>query len=757
MAPQLKSFTMIRFYAGVMALAMLLPLSLSAFETIGNITHYTALYPEDEIPFKQNSFHQDYENFYVRRTLTKHRRYLRLFMANTYKEFWHRFKRLFSNRHPCDLPHHTEKLLEKIIAQEQQRLLNREYVLNLHPQEGDTFIIWGNLQGAFHSFARGIEELHRQGIIDTNLRLAPNHYLIVNGNLIGSSAFNLELFTLFATLMVKNRDRVWYVRGERAILDNWRATGLAEEIAVVSGGATDVIHKLGNLIDAFFTMLPKAIYLTAPSQTIDSHIIKITGLYQDDTTVDQAFFAQLAEHKDLGTVLFVDDPSLAQVKVPKGYQVDVVIKNNDSITNFVKTDGLTFLIPENGSTNWSVFSSPTQLNRVVNHFMYDAFVKIKIEPTFEATTVKLYNRNMESKEPFNNSQSYFLYSGLVNATDGTNHIPGKALQVAALLDLTDGRKATGFDIARGITTALIAHNNPAPGTKQWLQPLIMDKQYHQPASIATTMFFPAIADPCLHNHPSVVSYRPSFMAELKALLAYATQHEGESESFGFFYPDDEFGRALAKAGQAVLQARGASSIVMLPYNKNNLHFNEVIHNFKQTEIDNLICIATSVPMRTFIEEVGVQSLMKTTLYGLSLLNGLTFQRFAAHIGLKIICSNVVPNPTTSPIPLIVAYRACMDQRGYSYSTYSLEGFIVTSLLFDAIAHIPGKIDEAALKSYFTSLKEYDFEGLSLNYDAESDTLSKKIWISTTGHTDWELFEGRITDAAVDTSAAPATP
>ncbi len=120
------------------------------------------------------------------------------------------------------------KLLNKIIENKQDKI-EKEKTIVLGP--GDSCIVFGDLQGAFHSMIRNLRELVMQGFIDENLKiLNKNTYFVIIGDAINRSPYSLDLLEILLTLKDRNFDQVIYLAGSHEKKSHWKGFNVREEI-----------------------------------------------------------------------------------------------------------------------------------------------------------------------------------------------------------------------------------------------------------------------------------------------------------------------------------------------------------------------------------------------------------------------------------------------------------------------------------------------------------------------------------------------
>ncbi|MFA6535014.1 MAG: metallophosphoesterase, partial [Candidatus Babeliales bacterium] len=133
------------------------------------------------------------------------------------------------------------------------------------------FVIFGNMQGAFHSLVRCLNKIKELGIIGDDLKVTnSNNYIIFMGDLVDRSPFTLEILTLALKLIEANPQNVIYLRGNHEAKDYWQEHTLKTELQIRAAHLSKETIPLQKEVSSFFNTLPIAVYLTVPNQIAQS-------------------------------------------------------------------------------------------------------------------------------------------------------------------------------------------------------------------------------------------------------------------------------------------------------------------------------------------------------------------------------------------------------------------------------------------------------------------------------------------------------
>ncbi len=158
--------------------------------------------------------------------------------------------------------HDLAALLDKVTTARLQSGFQEDMVVRLSATPASRVVVFGDLQGAFHSLVRGLENLKEMGEIDDSLRVVKDDtYIVFNGNVPSRSPYILETLTLVLELMERNPQRVFYIRGGLELPGNWYEFGLKQELRLRCGHLSEERVPLEREVNRFFATLPLALYI----------------------------------------------------------------------------------------------------------------------------------------------------------------------------------------------------------------------------------------------------------------------------------------------------------------------------------------------------------------------------------------------------------------------------------------------------------------------------------------------------------------
>lgn len=232
----------------------------------------------------------------------------------------------------------------------------------------------------------------------------------------------------------------------------------------------------------------------------------------------------------------------------------------------------------------------------------------------------------------------------------------------------------------------------------------------------------------------IVHFRPSYFDEGRVLTKYMVREQG-AKKFLFFYQADIFGRGALEGARVALKEAGINEWFEVPYSRNDLDFSSQVSEIQRIEPDSIGFFSTDLAAQGLIRLLDVPRLSNKKLFGISDLGEDVFKNFIKEKGLKLIVANVVPSPKTSQLEIVKAFRQEAQKNKISLSTFSLEAYIDASILIEALKKIKAPFTNERILTAIEGMTNYELQGLSLNFEPSTRTLSKTLWLDI-GSDEW---------------------
>lgn len=308
-------------------------------------------------------------------------------------------------------PYFSEIFFKNIMMRVNQYRLSKawtnNFVQKIELTPKSELVVFGVVQGAFHSMVRYLEELYRLKIIDENFKLmSDDHYIVFLGNVVNRSPYTLEILSLVLKLLEVNPNNVIYLRGTNEFYDYWKDHTLNKELELRSFLMNVSRDQITNLVNSFFNTLPWALYAVI-NQNNDEPISyiklshfqsgsKINNLINEEKYPGFIFNKNEKKIESLNVSNSLTFPSIIKMHKEK-IKLKSVITDILKRTEYEEMDGLRLLDINDGVTYWNILSTAAETYRLGAKFFYDAFTIINRDKDLDKWIITLYNRDIRNK------------------------------------------------------------------------------------------------------------------------------------------------------------------------------------------------------------------------------------------------------------------------------------------------------------------------------------------------------------------------
>ena len=116
------------------------------------------------------------------------------------------------------------------------------------------------------------------------------------------------------------------------------------------------------------------------------------------------------------------------------------------------------------------------------------------------------------------------------------------------------------------------------------------------------------------------------------------------------------------------------------------------------------------------------------LFGISSIT--TVKEIARKRNIPYVCTQFVPDPIkNTDLEIVRLAQKDINQKGYVLNSMSIEGYIAAAIFVDLLKKIEGDITKEKIIEQAEKLKNYDFMGLKLDFDPQTRSISKGVWIN----------------------------
>lgn len=625
------------------------------------------------------------------------------------------------------------RLGSKLLEMTKKRSIKKQNrTVELVVTQGARVFVVGNLHGGFHSAVRDLTQAKALGLINERLQVtAPNTYLVFLGDIINGTPYSLLLLEFIMTLMEKNPERVFYVRGHQETDGAW-AHYSSVRTQLKRWGYFWYRGKgmpLEKELNGFFDTLPDLLLIRhkeAPFQVIGLGITSSQGLYKKDDDVQAFIFGE------------------------------------ELLRPPFRVRALEFCRFEKGIAAWSLLSSPTPSYQEFLKFYDDSFAVLEIGKNLRDSLIVSYSQDVRNKRGFN-KEVYVASLGLRVDQD----VPDREYpthHIFSMGHLTGNSVLLGRATYKGIEAA-IKRTNRAGGVKGlYLKPYVLDDQYIPhltrgyvdmlvdqlkvdtvlcPSGSKTlasymdrvergelNVFFPITGGPQFRKPEltHLIHFRPNYAAEVDILVEHLT-HEYASKNFLLMYENDAYGVPLVKAVHESLEKRGIKTWVDVPFASDQTTLDVEVQKVINADPEAIGLFFSSTTLaRNFLIKLGIPFLLGKHLFSNGFLMDESFRRFMENTGLMVTFSFIVPNPWESSLELVKEYREDIKMDEDIIDLNSLESYMATSFFIEGLRHVDVPFKGVDIRTFIEGMRNYNFKGLSLSFDPKIRGFRLPIWI-----------------------------
>ncbi len=274
------------------------------------------------------------------------------------------------------------------------------------------FVVWGDLQGAFHSLVRSLGKLKDLGIINEDLKiLNQDHFFIFLGNVPNRSPFSMETLGLVMRLMQVNPDQVLYLKGSHETDDYWQEHTLKTELKLRASHLSSAKITIEAEMSKFFESLPTIIFLAGLQ---NNEFVRMA--YSSRTSLPDAPFAKFltTKHPEKVALLTWTGKTPPAEAAAQPFTIKAVVKIEKKRETYQQSDGLRLMPADMGATSWTMLSAPTLAAEMGFKFFNDTFSVIDAAEKMDDWKITIYYQDRRQKSGYLTKQ-FYLTSGLDGA------------------------------------------------------------------------------------------------------------------------------------------------------------------------------------------------------------------------------------------------------------------------------------------------------------------------------------------------------
>lgn len=394
--------------------------------------------------------------------------------------------------------------------------------------------------------------------------------------------------------------------------------------------------------------------------------------------------------------------------------------------------------------------------------------KMNSNEVFEAFKELVYTFNSIS-EDFFRVQSLLNNYKIIKLKDDLFKVDRKnEIMIGSTLALSKSLKATGLPMEMGVSLAVNKVNKKGGIDGKFINLIFLDDEYVPilarrninymldmyncnlilyPLGTPTLqnyldlvrekkifVFFPEPGSTIFRdkNLTNLVNFKVSYFDEALVLTNYMVRKHPDMR-YLFFYQNDDFGESHLEGAKIVMEENGIKKWESVSYEARSIYYKEAAEKIKKINPDAIGFFSGGEQIVQLIRDLGIGFLTNKILFAVSSASDEITLRILKDKGIELIFSQAVPDPGMSNIEIVREYRREIENNGLTLNVYSLEGYIVASILLNEMVKIKGQITGEKLIKNIENLKNYHFKGLDLNFDPNQRSIFHTMWIVDHGN------------------------
>jgi len=671
-------------------------------------------------------------------------------------------------------------LIRRVTKQRQKDGMRGEFIQRQEVSQDDQFLIWGSLHGSYHSLVVTLEHLVEQKIIDNNLKIiAPKYFMVFSGNVVDRSIYSLETLAIVLRLMEANPTRVFYIKGDHEYKGKWQDYDLRKEleskVAVLMGEYPpykNAVVPFTDDIDAFFDTLPMALFLGM--KTVDSaDLIRIGHFTREVFKLSREELPYVANTDQTILPMPIALPKKRENEKPA--EIIALTEGSSEVIPHYSDQGLQLLPTDDGPTTWSILSAQNYGFQKLYKFFNDSYVDITIALPMKKSTITQHYQDARNRTGFKTGRTYNMFTsqadeqyraqtkidvlkvGLTIALRGARAMFGQQIRTGIALAIN---KQNQQGISAGNIIAITMRNDSGVIAKKrqnieafydsdikillGINEGVMYRAYYdlvKKYNLLVVFPFDAVKAMRTAEYTQIIHYGPSFTEEAEISTRYILDTISP-EKIMIFYEDIPLGKDALEGARIACKEKGFKELVEVPFAPGELRFKGYSDKI-QKENPSVIGLFTSGSVgQEFIRQIGAQTLGKSILYGLSSFGSESFRQYYQERGLRVITTNLIPDPFKSELPIAQDYRKDAADNNLKGSPQMFEAYVIASIFVEALRITKGAITADAIKQTLESMNNHDFKGLKLTFNKKTRELSDAIWLDVGDGSVWQQFTAR---------------
>ena len=231
---------------------------------------------------------------------------------------------------------------------------------------------------------------------------------------------------------------------------------------------------------------------------------------------------------------------------------------------------------------------------------------------------------------------------------------------------------------------------------------------------------------------NIINLRASYAQETEEMVERLTADLG-IERIGILYQDDSYGRSGYDGVQQALARRGSEAVAVGRYTRNTSAVKTALLDLQEGAPEAVIMIGAYRPMAALIKWARLAD-MDALFLNVSFVGSTALARELGPDGVGVLVTQVVPFPEDDSLAVVAAYQRALAAYAPDAKPgfVSLEGYLAGRLAIAGLEKCGRELDRTCFLSSLRSSEALSIEGFSLQYGADDNQGSDKVFLTVIG-------------------------
>jgi len=230
--------------------------------------------------------------------------------------------------------------------------------------------------------------------------------------------------------------------------------------------------------------------------------------------------------------------------------------------------------------------------------------------------------------------------------------------------------------------------------------------------------------------PYLVFHRTSYENEFRSLVQYAIKNKGSKKIALFIQNDPELESTIKKIIEEIAKTHGIKdeNFSIFSFPRNTANQTDIAKKIKLFNPDCIFTYSDPVPAINLLSNLEASYLSGKTLLGISFVAGENFYKAIKERGLPFIIAHTLPNLKNNDIEIVKEFFNKASGKNMPIIEFTFQGYLYASIFVETLKQIDPPYTKDKIVQKIEAFKNYNFKGLTLNFNSKTRELSNDIWL-----------------------------